>query len=271
MKYGYMIVSFFILFLPTTCLATDYTGMWWDASKPGTGIFIEQLPGSNCVCGAWYLYDQQGKPLWTTFWGNISDDQQSSQHQLKTQLYSFTGPKFGNMWDSSMVKAKVAGQLTLTFKNSTNIDMAYEVQGVTGQMHLTMFSNGLCPGWLWWDPEKPGQGVALFHYLDNEGLDRVGLAWYLYDDQGSPMWFTGTEQPEGEGFELWRFSGPVLGVDWDGSDLLKSSAGTVRLENVQPPEFSGGDLISPTNNMTYSVGGISGSLALQYFMYDCNK
>ena len=262
MKKTSILISFFMLFCVRAGYAVDYTGMWWDSAKAGTGVFIEHVEDSSCICGAWYLYDEKGNPFWTTFWGTLSGS------TLSSDLYSFTGPAFGSTWDTSQIKAVKAGEVTFNFTGSNTITMTYQVKGVSGQLNLTEFSQGACPGWLWWDPEKPGQGVAIFHYLDDQSLDKVGLAWYVYDSLGNPVWFTGTETAAEGSFDACGFSGPVLGSPWDVSRLKKQIVGSITLENIRAPGVAGGNFLNPINQMKYAIQGVSGNLTLEPFWCD---
>ena len=258
-------MSFFIFFStsPVNIIyAADYTGMWWDPAKEGTGVFIEHIEESNCICGAWYLYDEEGNPFWMTFWGSLSGGSFSSD------LFSFTGPGLGNSWDASNIKGFKEGEATFSFTSSATITMTYQVRGASGQLNLSRFSLDVCPGWLWWDPRKPGQGVALFHMIDDEAQDKVALAWYVYDSKGNPVWFTGTETYAGGDLEVFQFTGPGLGTSWDVSKLRRSNVGTISLDNIRGPQIDDGKLLTPLNLMTYSVQGVSGNLTLETFWCD---
>ena len=48
---------------------TDYTGIWWDPSKPGFGLALHQNPVNYGLFGAWYVYDGQGQATWFTLQG----------------------------------------------------------------------------------------------------------------------------------------------------------------------------------------------------------
>lgn len=263
MKRMQLVISFlsYLLLVQTPLIfASDYTGMWWDPASEGTGVFIEHDETQNCICGAWYLYDESGSPLWTTFWGTISNG------KLTSNLYSFTGPAFGTSWDVSQIKSAVAGTVTFDFLSDSAITMTFEVHGVSGQLNLSRFSMTECPGWLWWDPEKPGQGVVLFPLEETGQEAKIAFVWYIYDTSGNPVWYTALgPATEKNNLPAYLFSGPPLGQAWDISLVRSQTAGTINVENMQPAVFQDQQLIMPHNSLTYNIHGISGELNLEPF------
>jgi len=239
------------------CLGADYTGMWWDAEKPGTGVYIDYTEGPNNLCGSWYLYDQRGNPLWVTFLGTLSGK------VFTTGLYKFTGPPMGGMWDNSAVRGERTGNVTIDFSNPDKLVMTYEIERESGTLNLTRFSSQECAGSLWWDVEKQGQGVAHFHFAGAEGEDLTGLVWYVYDTEGNPIWYTATGNATATTFDAWQFTGPPLGETWDTSLLKKEKAGTIKAEFNQLL-FTTERL--PKLDMDYTIRDISGHLSLEPFM-----
>ncbi len=247
------------LMVPVACLA-DFTGMWWDTSKPGTGIFLDFTQGSNGVCGSWYLYDDRGAPQWLTFIGTVENN------RLQATLYNFTGPSFGQPWDNTQVRGDAAGTINLDFSNPDFITMSYEVQRQTGSLHLTKFSSKSCTGSLWWDISKQGQGVAHFHFPGASGQDLPSLVWYVYDSNGNSIWYTATSSSDEATYDVWKFTGPSLGGTWDPGLVKSEKVGTIKADFHQA--FAQGQETPNPNiriNMEFSVNGISGTLALQPF------
>ncbi len=245
-------------------VGANYTGMWWDPVKLGMGIYIEHLEFSNCMCGAWYLYDETGAPFWTTFWGKIVDD------RLVSDLYAFTGPSFGTTWDSTLVKGVKLGEVTFVFNDTNSISMDFQVKGVAGSLNLVMFSLPECPGWLWWDPNKPGQGVVIFPMSDiGKENEELAVVWYTYDNNGRPVWYTSTGRPMlQENLPVHHFTGPRLGTQWNVKDVLSEIVGSVYLSNVQKAGVEFSEVPTIVNRMSYSMGGTTGNLILHVFLCD---
>ena len=244
----------------SSALGANFTGMWWDPSKEGTGVFMEHLDTDNCVCGAWYFYDESGNPIWTTFFGGISAG------RLTSNLYSFTGPSFGATWDASQIHSKAVGTVTFDFLSDSSITMSYQVFGASGKLNLTLFSMDVCPGWLWWDPERPGQGVAFFPMGELGENEQIAVVWYVYDTTGNPVWYTALGPArEGNALDAYHYTGPPAGQAWDTSKLIRTTVGSINMGNMQAAMMTGGELLMPKNTMTYHIQGISDTLNLEPF------
>ncbi len=255
MALSFIFLSFLAMYTP--CLATDYTGMWWDADKPGTGVYIDYTEGVSAVCGSWYLYDDRGNPLWLTFMGSLSGN------VLNAELYRFTGPRMGGPWDNTAVKGEYAGTVSIDVSNPDRLVMNYEVDRISGTLNLTRFSSDICKGSLWWDVQKQGQGVAHFHFTGAQGEDLSGLVWYVYDTNGDPMWYTATGNATATTFEAWQFTGPPLGETWDTALLKKKQAGTITA-GFDKTVFASSN--RPMLDMNFTIDNIGGHLSLEPFI-----
>ncbi len=265
MSYTYKLILLIFLFVffivPVSCLANNFTGMWWDESKPGTGVFLGFTEGSNGVCGSWYLYDERGAPQWLTFIGTVENN------KLQATLYSFTGPAFGQPWDNTQVRGEAVGNIDLDFSNSDFIAMNYEVQRQTGSLHLTRFSSKSCAGSLWWDISKQGQGIAHFHFPGPSGQELPSLVWYVYDSNGNSIWYTATSNSDTSTYDVWKFSGPPLGENWDPELVKSEKVGTINVDFEQAFIQDMGKPVDSINiDMRFSVDGINGNLSLRPFV-----
>ncbi len=252
-------ILFLYFVLNVSAFASDYTGMWWDTSKQGSGVFLEHLEDTNCICGAWYFYDESGEPIWATFWGSINNN------QLVADLYTFTGPFWGTTWDKNQIKASIAGKVTFNFLSDSTVTMNYQLPGASDQFNLVRFSMASCPGWLWWDPEKPGQGVVQFPLDDEPEQERIAFVWYVYDTSGRPVWYTALGAAQDKRLTAYQYSGPPLGQAWNNNLVKQQIVGTIDLINTEAAMFNGQDLTFPRISVGYNIHGFSGELNLEPF------
>ncbi len=230
-------------------LADSYSGLWWDPSKAGQGISVIQH--NDTICGAWYLYDESGRDTWLVFTGVLKPS-----GSVKTKLFQYTGPPLGSKWDTGKLKASYRGTITLTFNSPGTATMQYSVDGKNGTLNLLPFANDVAV--MFWDSGRPGQGVSFFM----EGL-KAYVIWYLYDKKGRAMWVTsgtdlGLQSTSGN---LYRFTGPALGSQWDSSLVVSSTVGkgSIVLSNSKEIPFS------------YNIDGVSGLLDLVPFVCDTSN
>lgn len=258
MKSLKMVLSLFALSLIFTqySLATDYTGMWWDQSKPGTGVFIDFTEGPNTVCGSWYLYDDRGYPMWVTFWGIVENG------ALSADLYRFTGPAMGHSWNNDAVRSESVGNIKLNFKDSGHIAMTYEIERHGGTFDLTRFSTDSCVGSLWWDLQKQGQGVSHVHFKGPSTDELTGIVWYVYDKDGNGIWYTAVGPTDAETFDALTFTGPPLGQPWDASLVKSQKAGTITA-SFDVNAFK--EQNTPKIDFLFDIQGVSGKLDLVPF------
>ncbi len=213
-------VIFAFFSMPKSAHSTDLTGMWWDKDKPGSGIFISHSEEDGVVCGSWYLYDDKGKPTWFTFWGLMRDN------RMQASLYKFFGPPLGQEWNSELLHSLNVGVVDMTFYPPDKIQIRYDLDNASGKLHLERFSLTSCSGNLLWDPKKPGQGMARFHFHGPTG-EMSGLVWYVFDKDGNATWYTATGNVGAHTFDLWSYTGPSLLGDWNRSLVKVKRAGSV--------------------------------------------
>ncbi len=256
MKRFALIIVLFLLTSVGPAMAEDFSGMWWDTNRPGSGIYIDYNDNGAGICGSWYLYDDRGNPQWFTFMGRAENN------VFQAELYKFTGPFMGQTWDESYIRSETVGNITINFSKPDSLTVSYEIERITGTLNLTRFSNENCRGSLWWDPQKPGQGVAHFHFNGSSGEDLTGIVWYVYDSNGDPIWYTGVGGPDATTFDALMFTGPALGETWDASLVKSTKAGTITA-NFDINSLKSSSM--PRIDMGFNIGGITGSLNLEPF------
>jgi hypothetical protein len=87
----------------------------------------------NDLFGIAFLYDQSGKDTWVTFQGQLTGD------HFEGKLSRFTGPKLGELWDTSVVQHQEAGNVALKFNANGRINAQFEVNGLNFDWNLQPF------------------------------------------------------------------------------------------------------------------------------------
>ncbi|MDX1570115.1 MAG: glycoside hydrolase family 16 protein [Xanthomonadales bacterium] len=83
----------------------------------------------------------------------------------------------------------------------------------------------------WYNPQQNGHGFAMQFGNDAAGSLFAVVYWYIYDTDGSPLFFIGTGTPDGTGVDI-EFLSPV-GMrfgEFDADSLSLEEGGTARFE-----------------------------------------
>ena len=167
--------------------ANDVASMYWDPDKAGQGIglFIE---GKNTYV-VWYLYDKSGKDMWVTSGSDLNLLTRSGN------LYEFSGPGLGSPWDSAMVQPNVVGNANVRLSNANDIQISYELFGITGTMNLIPF---VCTASQCTSPESGGyEGTAPVTNGDKKECGDLAYVYFVLCDNS----ITGEAVDEfGDGF-----------------------------------------------------------------------
>lgn len=131
-----IICAWFLLF-PSTAVAQDYSGWWWNESESGRGINIGH--NNDLVFGALFLYDESGNPLWATFTGILNNNAATGP------LNTFTGPPMNSSYDSSQVAPTNIGTATITFTGNNTATISYNAGSFSGPTQITRFPVGPLP------------------------------------------------------------------------------------------------------------------------------
>ncbi len=167
-----------------------FTGWWYDATQPGTGMAIE-IQENNKLFLAWFVYDEEGRTTWYASGGSLANDT-----TYVGELWKFTGWAWGSEPYSTPTHETV-GSITIIFNKGSN-DMVNFTATIGGKMvsqNFTSFMKDFAPGdkdsrdltgW-WYDPAYDGMGF----YLDARG-GKMAMVWYNYRDDHTPRWWTST-------------------------------------------------------------------------------
>ncbi len=167
-----------------------FTGWWYDATAPGTGMAIE-IQDSNKLFLAWFVYDKNGNTTWYASGGSLANPT-----TYVGQLYKFTGWAWGSESYSTPTN-QVVGSITLVFNKGSNdiVNFTATVDGKIVSSSFSSFMKDFAPGnkdsrdltgW-WYDPAYDGMGF----YLDARG-GKMAMVWYNYREDHSPRWWTST-------------------------------------------------------------------------------
>ena len=112
-------------------LAASYTDLWWSPSESGWGVTITHH-STGIAFITWFTYDAQGLPWWY-----VASECRMVGNRCNATLFETTGPPFGATFDPSLVSARVAGTISLTFTGTNYALMSYSVRGITGTKYIT--------------------------------------------------------------------------------------------------------------------------------------
>jgi PhoPQ-activated pathogenicity-related protein len=234
-------------------------GLWWDPKTNGQGMDLNRV-GDESVFGPWYLYDQDGKPLWVTFTGELEGT------RARGVLNEFTGPQFGPGFDLDFdpeaVQPREVGQATIAFLGTDHGVFHYGFNELRGGFHrdldIEQFDarpDGPYSG-LWWNPQQSGHGFQF-----NQKDDAFFGTWYSYDENGDPLWYLYIGEmldASSARADMYRFEGPPLSDgEWDQSLLLGDVVGEIQVQ------FSGAS--EATADVV--IGDVTGQYFLQPFDY----
>ena len=90
-----------------TYRVTPTTGFWYNPEQSGSGLSIEIK--KDTAFGAYYGYDQEGKPTWLTFSGKLNPSEKAGvMWELSADLNEFVGGNsFNNDYQTPTLKDSV--------------------------------------------------------------------------------------------------------------------------------------------------------------------
>ena len=114
----------------TSVPAVDYSDLWWNPSESGWGMAMAQQSGNIFL--AWYVYDNNGKPVWY-----VAPNCLVNGSGCSGALYATTGPAFGPAFDPNLVHATSVGSAIVSFIDANNAVLSFTVNGVSGTKTIT--------------------------------------------------------------------------------------------------------------------------------------
>lgn len=176
-------------------------GLWWDATRPGSGFDIHVAPGQLFV--VWYTYRADGSAIWYTAQGPMGADGTLAASLLQHRW------QYGRYGGSLAV-----GTLTLQRIHGEALAARWRIGADFGESQLNPL---LLPGNLpevdhtgtWFDPARAGFGLGL-----SERGDWLAAALYAYDAMGEPTWWFGNNEGSGSTLTLGRYRGSCPACAW---------------------------------------------------------
>jgi hypothetical protein len=109
--------------------ATNYQGLWWNASESGWGInFAHQ---GNTIFATWFTFDVDGSPLWL-----VATMDKGTGENFAGELFRVTATPFGVIPFVANPAVKV-GTATLAFTNGNSAAFSYAIGSVSKTKLLT--------------------------------------------------------------------------------------------------------------------------------------
>jgi len=244
-----------VIYAPTT----DYSDLWWNPNESGWGLSITQH-SDNVLFGAWYLYDDSGRPTWIVMPGGAW----SSPTTFTGDLYSASGPDPTGSFNPSLVSRTRVGTATLTFSDAQNGKLTYTVNGVAGsktiQRQVFGTQGAALQGYgdLWWNPNESGWGVSITQHAST-----LFAVWYSYDASGRAVWYVmpgGTWNGLTYSGTLYRTSysgGSYFGSAFNPNGVGRTAVGTLSF-NFFTPDYG---------TMTYTINGVTGSKTITHQVF----
>ena len=209
------------------------SGLWWNPAESGWGIHFVERHGN--IFASWFAYDAAGKPTWYVVPNCVMP---ASGLSCSGTVYQVTGPRiFGVTYDPTLRNTTSVGTLSANFSDNDHASLSYTVNGISRTVAITreVFVTGdtgpaINYTDMWWDPAEGGWGAAV-----EQQVDTVFIAWYVYDDNGKPVWFVAPNcvfNPDGVslGGPAYTTSGPPFGTTFDPSMVNTSNIGYMRIE-----------------------------------------
>jgi photosystem II stability/assembly factor-like uncharacterized protein len=224
--------------------------LWWNPAQPGSGMTITQH-SSNRVFVVWYTYDAAGKQVWRVMPEGTWNDRTLSGTLYETQA----PPYFRGAFDPSRVSSRPVGTASIEFSDQDNATFVHD--GSRTPITRQRFGDPARAtpqsyADLWWNAGQPGWGLGISH----QG-DRIFATWYVYGEDGRPMWVVMPDSVLGT-----EFIGAVAGA------AARGDIYTTRGGNAGPPssERIGSARIlfkSPQSaELEYTVEGATQSVAI---------
>jgi hypothetical protein len=127
------------IFAPPTQFTVDtFADLWWSPQESGWGMAINHQ--SNRIFATWYVYGDDGKPLWI-----VMPDAVMSQEfvgpivrsVVTGELYATRGPAAGAPYDPAQVVSTRVGSATIHFRDAGAAELEFTAFGRSERKAIT--------------------------------------------------------------------------------------------------------------------------------------
>jgi DNA-binding beta-propeller fold protein YncE len=171
--------------------AVDFTDLWFDPSRPGWGVFVDQQGGT--IFATLFTHDAAGQPAWLF----MSNGLRQPDGSFSGDLHRTRGPLA-----EALKNVTTAGSMRFEPEAGDRATLTYYVDGGLHTRSVRRFRLGEAPRdcrWqvdrhkapsragnftaLWSNPADPGWGLAVSH----QG-DAIFAVLFTYDEQNRATW-----------------------------------------------------------------------------------
>jgi len=188
-----------LFFLPAAACANPQNGYWYNPTEGGRGYFIEIQ--DSAMFFAAFMYDANGHATWFASEGSMT-----STTQYNGSLITYAnGQTLTGIYKSPVVSNPQAGNIAISFSNDTTATLtlpngtqvpiqrfAFGPGGVAAQTVNTNLQTGF-----YWNPSAGGSGYT----IEMQGYE-IYMAAFMYDADGSPVWYLATNRIKGPNLDL---------------------------------------------------------------------
>jgi hypothetical protein len=122
----------------TAAPAESFGDLWWNAAESGWGITVNQQ--HNRVFAAWYVYAEDGKPLWVVMPDSVLRAEivgGALRTVARGDIYTTRGPADGTPFDPAQVVVTRVGTAAVRFSGSNSAELEYTTFGRTATRAIT--------------------------------------------------------------------------------------------------------------------------------------
>lgn len=172
----------------------NIAGMWWNPAEPGTALILDRNE-RGATFAAWLTYGDNGRSTWFV----MTNGTAAGVGEVEGSAYAPRGEPFSLPGSNAAFGAEAVGRFNITFKDSTNAEFRWTVNGRSGMQPLQRFvvrnalgnrctdqsSNVLSVrGLIGWGAQLSGSNNPLTNCTAQATL-------LTYDDEGRAMWVYG--------------------------------------------------------------------------------
>lgn len=231
---------------PSYPMQSIHSGSWFNPDQSGHGLVIQILSADSAVV-FWYVYDADGNQFWLIGTGPYDGK------RIQLNMFESRGAMFPPDFDAGDVATTFWGNLNLVFTGDGTLNYSWvpnRSSGLpSGALNLQQLTRIIAPNnssralngshsGAWFNPQENGHGLTVEVLPNGVGL----IYWYVYDQNGNPIWLIGSGEIEGDtiNVEFFIYSGAMFPPDFDSDDLIQTlwGTGSLTLNGCNQAEFS---------------------------------